>query len=121
METESLRLINGKKRNRCCVTHCLWFLSRAPAVCSPFDPRRVYSYIVGRLRNGGPPLRLMVQALLARFAFWPRVAYVLSCPLRFPMTIKSEASAGTGDRGNKTGTERSMLRVFFGMDRHVRR
>ena len=62
---------------------------------------------------------MMVQALLARFAFWPRVAYVLSCPLRFPMTIKSEASAGTGDRGNKTGTERSMLRIFFGMVRYV--
>ena len=42
---------------------CLRLLSRAPAVCSPFDPRRVYSYIVGRLRNGGAPLRLMVQAL----------------------------------------------------------
>ena len=76
----------GVEQNR--VRACLRFLLRAPAVCSPFDPRRVYSYIVGRLRNGGAPLRLMVQAGLASFVFWPRVAYVLSCPLRLPMTIK---------------------------------
>ena len=94
----------GMEQNRDCRAHACVFCRVHLRCVPPFDPRRVYSYIVGRLRSGGAPLRLMVQALI------PPRRPPIRCCLRvgmsaaphWPPTKQNEASAGTGNWENKT-------------------